>query len=114
MYMNEHQLKLVAKPFNVISSGQKTIESRLFDEKRKAIQLDDIIVFTNRENPSQTLRAKVVGLLRYKSFADMFTHNDSTKFGGENADWLLRQISEFYSEDEQEQLGVIGIEFVLM
>jgi ASC-1-like (ASCH) protein len=112
--MQEHSLKLATAPFKAIVSGKKTIESRLFDEERQSIQLDDVIVFTNRENPSQTLKVRVVGLLRYKSFAEMFAHNDASKFGGESSAWLLRQVNEFYSEDEQKQYGVIGIEFELI
>lgn len=111
--MNEHELKLATEPFEAIASGRKTIEVRLFDEKRQAIQLGDTIIFTNRENPSQTLKVKVIGLLRYDTFADLFNSNEPAKFGGETAEWLLNQISEFYSEDEQRQYGVLGIQFRL-
>ena len=112
--MKEHSLRLAAAPFEAIASGRKTVESRLFDEKRQYVQLGDIIIFTNRENPSHTLKVKVIGLLRYTSFAKMFAHNDTSKFGGESSDWLLRQVNEFYSEDEQKQYGVVGIEFELI
>lgn len=111
--MNTHELKLATEPFEAIAAGKKTIESRLFDEKRQAIQLGDIIVFTNRDDLSQTLKVEVLGLLRYKTFADMFTYNDPAKFGGKSADWLLRQINQFYSEEEQKQYGVLGIQFAL-
>ena len=112
--MNEHEFKLATEPFETIVAGKKTIESRLYDDKRRTIQLNDIIVFTNRDNPAQTLRVKVIGLLRYASFVDMFRHNDFSKFGGKSIDWLLQQINEFYTAQEQEQYGVIGIEFKLI
>ena len=48
--MNIHQLQLATVPFDAITSGVKTIESRLYDEKRQTIQLGDTIIFTNREN----------------------------------------------------------------
>jgi len=54
-----------------------------------------------------------VGLHRYKNFETMFERMEPRKFGGEAKNWLLRQISEFYSKEEQEQSGVIGIEIVL-
>ena len=63
--MTTHQLTLATEPFNAITSGNKTIESRLYDEKRQKIQLGDEVTFTNRENTSQTVAVKVVGLLRY-------------------------------------------------
>lgn len=112
--MTTHQLKLATEPFNTITSGNKTIESRLYDEKRQKIQIGDQIIFTNRDNPSQTATVKVIGLLRYATFHDLFSHNDPRKFGGESVEWLENQINEFYSLHDQKQNGIIGIEFELM
>ena len=112
--MNAHQLQLATIPFNAITSGAKTIESRLYDEKRQIIEIGDTIVFTNRENIDQTVSVKVIGLLRYETFNDLFSHNNPAKFGGESVEWLENQINEFYSVDQQKENGVIGIEFVLL
>lgn len=112
--MATHYLKLAAEPFETIKSGRKTIESRLYDEKRQAIRIDDIVEFVNRDDPARTLRAKVTGLLRFATFADMFAANDPAKFGGENGAWLLDQINEFYSLADQERFGVVGIQFILV
>ena len=112
--MNIHQLQLATVPFEAITSGVKTIESRLYDEKRQTIQLGDTIIFTNRENTDQTISVKVIGLLRYETFHDLFAHNNPAKFGGESVEWLENQINEFYSIDDKKQDGVIGIEFELV
>ena len=92
--MITHKLKLAPEPFNAITSGNKTIESRLYDDKRQKIQIG--------------------GLLRYATFHDLFSHNDPRKFGGESIEWLENQMNGFYPLDEQLQNGVIGIEFVLI
>jgi hypothetical protein rflaF_19158 len=110
-FMTIHQLKLAAEPFNAIISGNKTIESRLYDAKRQKIQIGDRIIFTNRDNSEQTVTTEVVGLLRYATFRDLFSHNNPRKFGGDNVEWLENQISEFYSIEDQKIYGVIGIEF---
>ena len=110
-FMTTHQLKLATEPFNAIISGDKTIESRLYDAKRQKIQIGDRIIFTNRDNSEQTVTAEVVGLLRYATFRDLFSHNNPRKFGGDNVEWLENQISEFYSVEDQKIYGVIGIEF---
>ena len=110
-FMTTHQLKLATEPFNTIISGNKTIESRLYDTKRQKIQIGDRIIFTNRDNSEQTVTAEVVGLLRYATFRDLFSHNNPRKFGGDNVEWLENQISEFYSIEDQKIYGVIGIEF---
>ena len=112
--MITHQLKLATEPFDAIVSGKKTIESRLYDEKRQKIQLGDEIVFTNRDNPGQTATVKVVGLLRYQTFHDLFIRNNPAKFGGESVKWLEKQIGEFYSLSDQLENGVIGIEFEIV
>ena len=112
--MTTHQLTLATEPFNAITSGNKTIESRLYDERRQQIQIGDQIIFTNRDNPSQTAAVKVIGLLRYATFHDLFSHNDPRKFGSESVEWLENQINEFYSLHDQKQNGVIGIEFELI
>ena len=110
-FMTTHQLKLATEPFNTIISGNKTIESRLYDTKRQKIQIGDRIIFTNRDNSEQTVTAEVIGLLRYATFRDLFSHNNPRKFGGDNVEWLENQISEFYSIEDQNIYGVIGIEF---
>lgn len=112
--MNTHFLQLATEPFTAITSGNKIIESRLFDDKRQLIQLGDTIEFTNREEPQQKMSVEVIGLLRYKTFHDLFTHNNSSKFGGESVQWLENQINEFYSIDDQQKNGVVGIEFKLI
>lgn len=109
--MTTHQLKLATEPFNAIISGNKTIESRLYDTKRQKIQIGDRIIFTNRDNSEQTVTAEVVGLLRYATFRYLFSHNNPRKFGGDSVEWLENQISEFYSIEDQKIYGVIGIEF---
>ena len=112
--MATHQLQLATVPFDAIISGTKTIESRLYDEKRQLIQIGDTIEFTNREALDQTVSVKVIGLLRYETFHDLFSHNNPTKFGSESVEWLENQINEFYSINQQKENGVIGIEFALL
>jgi ASC-1-like (ASCH) protein len=86
--MTTYNLQLAHIPFNAVVSGTKTTESRLYDEKRRAIQLGDIIVFTNRENPDQTVSVRVIGPLRYATFHDLFAHNPPAKFGGKSVEQL--------------------------
>jgi ASC-1-like (ASCH) protein len=109
--MKIHTLQLASVPYNAIITDQKMIESRLYDEKRQLIQLGDIIEFTNRDVPEQKVSVKVIGLLRYETFYNLFSHNIPAKFGGESVEWLENQINEFYSIEEQKLNGVIGIEF---
>lgn len=42
----KHKMKLRFQPFNMIRSGQKTYELRLYDEKRQRVQVNDEIEFS--------------------------------------------------------------------
>ena len=112
--MYTHQLRLDTAPFNSIAAGIKTIESRLYDEKRQRIQIGDVIEFTHREASNETISVKVIGLLRYGTFHDLFSHNDPAKFGGDSPMQLINQVNEIYPADDQRRYGVVGIEFEVM
>ena len=71
--MTIHQMKLSESPFKKILSGQKTIESRLFDEKREQINLGDYIEFVLNNNPDEKIITKVKALYRYKTFEELFS-----------------------------------------
>ena len=43
-----HELRLNKEPFESIKAKTKTIEMRLYDDKRKKIQVGDIIIFSLR------------------------------------------------------------------
>ena len=44
-----HQMKLLEDPFDRIKNGIKTIEFRLFDEKRRLIKIGDKIEFERKD-----------------------------------------------------------------
>ena len=56
-----HQMKLKNDPFERIKSGKKTIEIRLYDEKRRKIKENDYIEFTNLED-GEVIKVKVIKL----------------------------------------------------
>ncbi len=105
----KHHMKLSAKPFNLVKRGEKVIESRLFDEKRKKLDLGDIITFTNSEDPTQVAEFCVIGLLRYNKFEDLFADYHPSMFGGTSESELLKEIKQFYSDEEETEFGVVGI-----
>ena len=72
----EHKMKLQPKYYNFILNGTKRIEIRLLDEKRKQIKIGDIIKFLKQPKLTESFNAKVIGLLRYNTFEDMFEDFD--------------------------------------
>lgn len=68
----------------------------------------------SRENPTETLQVEVVGLLRYGSFEDLFEYNKPASFGYSSRKKLMDQIRTFYSPEDEQRYGVIGIQFVVI
>ena len=105
----KHEMGLQSKYFDYIKNGTKRIELRLFDEKRQKIRLGDIIEFTNPDG--EALAVKVVGLLRYGSFEDLFKDYDISILADESMTKreLLDVLNGFYPLGKQNEMGVVGI-----
>ena len=111
----EHQMKLHTEPFEMIKSGRKTIELRLWDEKRQRIKIGDTIVFTNTSS-GERMSATVKKLHRFDSFAELYQSLPLLKCGYTEEDIGTAQASDmeaYYSADEQAKYGVVGIEISL-
>jgi len=106
-----HDMRLTSEPFNKIKNGLKTIELRLYDEKRKKLSVGDCIVFTDT-SANQKLKVKVTALHLFESFAALYENLPMEKCGyleGEAAS--SSDMDKYYSAEEQAQNGVVGIEF---
>ncbi len=105
-----HNMKLHEEPFIKIKSGDKTIEMRLFDEKRKEIKINDIIEFTNI-NTDEKIKCKVTNLYRYNSFEELYKHFDKISLGYDESDApSYNDMEKYYSKEKQEKYGVLAIE----
>ncbi|MFA5736842.1 MAG: ASCH domain-containing protein [Candidatus Paceibacterota bacterium] len=114
LLMQQHQMKLATEPYNNIATGKKVIESRLFDEKRQQIAIGDQIVFSENDNPENSVTTTVKGLLRYQTFKELFADHDPALFGEKSRDFLLTQIKQFYPDEDEQKYGVVGIRLELL
>ena len=109
-----HELRLHNEPFEKVKNGTKTIEMRLYDEKRKLIKENDIIEFTNR-NTNEKIRTKVLKLHLYSSFEKLYNDFDNASLGYDKDEIKdFKDMEEYYSKEEQCQYGVVGIEIELI
>ena len=109
-------MNLTPSPMQKIKDGKKTIELRLYDEKRKLISVGDTIKFINTENSNDTLCVKVIGLFVFTSFAELYDNLPLLKCGYNEDDINIAQhddMEKYYSKEKQNQFGVIGIEIAL-
>lgn len=107
-----HTMNLHSFPFEKIKSGEKTIELRLFDEKRQKIKTGDKIVFTNNAT-GETLTKTVVKLHRFDTFEDLYKALPLLQCGYTAEDIHTAHPSDmeaYYSVEQQQEYGVVGIE----
>ena len=109
-----HYMKLNPEPFDKIASGKKTIELRLYDEKRKTVLPGDEIIFTHIHNPYRSISVIVDSVITAASFESLFKHISLVDCGYEEKDITGSNhldMNQYYSEEKQRQHGVVGIRF---
>ena len=105
-----HRMKLHCEPYEMIKSGKKTIELRLFDEKRQMIQVGDEIEFTSRTTGEKQL-TEVCAIHLFNTFAEIYRDFDKISLGYDiDEEASFTDLEKYYSKEEQEKYGVVGIE----
>ena len=105
-----HELHLDPAPFLAIAEGRKTVEMRLFDEKRQRISRGDTLHLIER-GTGKSLAVRVVALHRFSDFSALYAALPHTALGypagavGDPAD-----MEAYYPLSEQKAYGVLGIE----
>ena len=108
-------MKLQPQYFNYIKKGTKRIELRLYDEKRKKINIGNTIIFYKEPKLNDKIKTKVIELLRYNSFKELFDDYNISVLADKSMtkEELIKTLEEFYPKDEQNKYGVIGIRIEL-
>ncbi len=105
----KHEMKLNNEPFECIKNGTKTIELRLNDKKRKLLTVGDYIEFTNKVT-NEKLLVEVIDLFKYNSFEELYKHFNKIEIGYSiNEEANPKDMENYYSKEEQEKYGVLGI-----
>ncbi len=106
-----HTMQLHASPFDKIADGSKTIELRLYDAKRKAINVGDKILFWCKERKG-TLVATVKAMDVFDSFESLYKVLPLDKCGysiGELATASAQDMLRYYTKEDIAQYGVVAI-----
>jgi ASC-1-like (ASCH) protein len=105
-------MKLHPLPFEMIKSGEKTIELRLFDEKRQKIKVGDEIVFFDTAT-GETVTKKVAELHIFDSFDELYGALSLLKCGytaEDIGDAKPSDMEQYYFAEQQKKYGVVGID----
>ena len=109
----KHTMHLQPQPFSMIRSGEKTIELRLYDEKRQQIKVNDEIQFCCPESGQTPYTVRVKALHRFQNFAELYAALPLLRCGYTRetlASASPDDMNAYYSPQEQAKYGVVGIE----
>ena len=101
--------------FDVVKNGNKNIEVRLLDEKRKKLKVGDTIKFLRRPLEIDSIEAKVIDLVYYDNFQELVKNYEMKRLYLESTskEEFLQLLERFYSKEEQKENGVVAILFEL-
>ena len=103
-YMNLHDA-----PFSKIKDKSKTIEMRLYDERRKALKVNDVIIFTNNVTNEQ-IKVVILDLYKFNSFKEVYKKFDKVSLGyTEDEIAHYKDMQQYYSEENIKKYGVLAI-----
>lgn len=102
--------------FNVVKNGTKTVEVRLYDEKRKNIKVGDKLTFLKRPLDLETIDVVVTKLEVFDSFNSLVDKYDMKDIYLENAsrEDYLKLMERFYSKEDELKYGVLAISYEVM
>lgn len=105
-----HQMRLMHHPFEKIRAGTKTVEMRLYDEKRAAVRVGDTIRFEDTDS-GERMDCVVLALHRYATFTELYAHHDKVSLGYDaDQPACPEDMLACYPAEKIERYGVVGIE----
>ena len=106
-----HEMKLNESPFERIKNGTKTIEFRLYDEKRKKLKIGDKIEFSKLPDLQEKILAQVIDIYKDKTFKNLFNRIYTDK---KEVERKAESMYQYYSKEQEEKYGVVGIKIKLL
>lgn len=102
--------------YRLVESGEKTVEVRLNDAKRRAVEAGDILVFFCFDGEMKITVTEVVKVHRFDSFGQLFASGlaELAGFGGLSVDEAVKRMYKYYTEEDEKKYGVVGLEVKLL
>lgn len=105
-------MKLNPKYFEYMKNGTKRVEIRLNDEKRKEIKIGDTIIFQKESELKEEINTQIVNLIVKRNFKELIKTLDVSEYSDkkETEEKFLEDLYKFYTKEQEEKYGVIGIQ----
>ena len=110
-------MRLNSRPFEMIKNGNKTIELRLYDEKRRAIRIGDEIEFIHVDNDNKKIQCIVENTFIFASFKELYKTLPLDKCGYMETELdgaAYTDMEAYYTIEQQRKYGVVGIKIKLL
>lgn len=106
----KHYMHLHKEPFEKIKNGTKTIEMRIYDEKRRKMHKGDTIEIENRTT-GEIMTVEIVNMYVLSSFGQIYDRWDKIALGYDESDIAKPEdMEQYYPKEEIDENGVVAIE----
>ncbi len=99
-------------PFQRIQSGRQIFETRINDEKRRNLKVNDSIEFVERDNAEAKQTKLITEIVQADSFINLFHQVNPVDAGypeGTTPEQAARKMATYYSAAEEKEWGVVAI-----
>lgn len=114
MEENKMTYEMLIKPeyFELVKAGVKKYEVRTNDNRRKAMAVGDYIKLLKEPDLEETLMLKIVKKIEFPNFTALYDSlpKRDVGFEGRTTESIVKELRQFYSEELENQLGVVAIE----
>lgn len=104
-----HKMRLHIEPFEAIKKGEKTIEVRLNDEKRREIKVGHIIELSKRPDLVEKITARAEELIICETFGELYDKVNDPYFNKWDRMSFVESVYEYYDPEKEKEHGVLGI-----
>ncbi len=110
--MNIHVMHLRSLRFEQIANGTKTIEVRIYDEKRQKLKVGDNIQFINNEFPNKIITKTIKDIIKFPTLTELFQKVSLAEAGyplGTSIEESTIDTQQYYNQIEEIRFGVVAI-----
>lgn len=106
----KHYMHLNEEPFEKIKNGTKTIEMRVYDDKRRKMHKGDIIEIENRST-GEIMTVEILNMYVLSSFREIYAKWNKVALGYNEEDIAKPEdMEQYYPKEEIDENGVVAIE----
>ncbi|AVP53581.1 ProFAR isomerase associated superfamily [Clostridium tetani] len=108
-----YKMKLKEEEFNNIKYSNKIMEVRLYDEKRRKINIGDKIIFYKIPCLEENIIVDIENIYKFSTFKELYDAFPKSFFGYNSLsiNEIISKIYSIYTIEQEEKYGVIAIKF---